>query len=154
MASYGKLVNGGLVMAPLNLEKEDGIIFNYGLEANDKQLRIDGYKPVKLLADKSIYYDCDGTFSYEMHDKGDRLEEIAIFHKYSDEVKAQIIRKQRNQLLTSSDMLVSIPDYPISAQEKAWVVAWRKYLRDLPENSEFPWITIQLLDEWMKDSRE
>lgn len=154
MTSYGKLVNGDLAIAPLNLETDKGIIFNYGLEANDKQLKMDGYKPIKLLADKSIYDDCDGTFSYEMQDKGDRLEEIAVFHKYSDEVKAQIIRKQRNQLLTSSDMLVSIPDYPISAEEKACVVSWRQYLRDLPESPEFPWITIQLLDEWMKDSRE
>ena len=64
MTYYAKLANGRLKYAPVNLETETGVIFNYGLEVNAHQLLADGYKPVELLADRSGYKDRRRTFSF------------------------------------------------------------------------------------------
>lgn len=39
------------------------------------------------------------------------------------------LRLERNALLAASDAIVSVPDYPISAQDKQAVLAWRASLR-------------------------
>ena len=149
MTNYAKLVNGRLEYAPVNLETETGVIFNYGLEVNAHQLLADGYKPVELLADRSGYSDCDGTFSFEFEEREDKIVEVAVFHRYSDEAKAQQVRERRNLLLQQTDILVSVPDYPLREGDKEKLIAYRQYLRDLPSEAEFPWVYVKTFEEWI-----
>ncbi len=149
MTYYAKLANGRLKYAPVNLETETGVIFNYGLEVNAHQLLADGYKPVELLADRSGYSDCDGTFSFEFEEREDKIVEVAVFHRYSDEAKAQQVRERRNLLLQQTDILVSVPDYPLREGDKEKLIAYRQYLRDLPSEAEFPWVYVKTFEEWI-----
>lgn len=149
MTYYAKLVNGRLEYAPVNLETETGVIFNYGLEVNAHQLLADGYKPVELLADRSGYSDCDGTFSFEFEEREDKIVEVAVFHRYSDEAKAQQVRERRNLLLKQTDILVAVPDYPLREGDKEKLIAYRQYLRDLPSEAEFPWVYVKTFEEWI-----
>lgn len=149
MTYYAKLANGRLEYAPVNLETETGVIFNYGLEVNAHQLLADGYKPVELLADRSGYSDCDGTFSFEFEEREDKIVEVAVFHRYSDEAKAQQVRERRNLLLKQTDILVSVPDYPLREGDKEKLIAYRQYLRDLPSEAEFPWVYVKTFEEWI-----
>lgn len=149
MTCYAKLVNGRLKYAPVNLETETGVIFNYGLEVNAHQLLADGYKPVELLADRSGYSDCDGTFSFEFEEREDKIVEVAVFHRYSDEAKAQQVRERRNLLLKQTDILVAVPDYPLREGDKEKLIAYRQYLRDLPSEAEFPWVYVKTFEEWI-----
>ncbi len=149
MTNYAKLVNGRLEYAPVNLETETGVIFNYGLEVNAHQLLADGYKPVELLADRSGYSDCDGTFSFEFEEREDKIVEVAVFHRYSDEAKAQQVRERRNLLLKQTDILVAVPDYPLREGDKEKLIAYRQYLRDLPSEAEFPWVYVKTFEEWI-----
>ena len=149
MTYYAKLANGRLKYAPVNLETETGVIFNYGLEVNAHQLRADGYKPVELLADRSGYSDCDGTFSFEFEEREDKIVEVAVFHRYSDEAKAQQVRERRNLLLKQTDILVAVPDYPLREGDKEKLIAYRQYLRDLPSEAEFPWVYVKTFEEWI-----
>lgn len=149
MTNYAKLVNGRLEYAPVNLETKTGVIFNYGLEINAHQLLADGYKPVELLADRSGYSDCDGTFSFEFEEREDKIVEVAVFHRYSDEAKAQQVRERRNLLLQQTDILVSVPDYPLREGDKEKLIAYRQYLRDLPSEAEFPWVYVKTFEEWI-----
>ena len=149
MTYYAKLANGRLKYAPVNLETETGVIFNYGLEVNAHQLLPEGYKPVELLADRSGYSDCDGTFSFEFEEREDKIVEVAVFHRYSDEAKAQQVRERRNLLLKQTDILVAVPDYPLREGDKEKLIAYRQYLRDLPSEAEFPWVYVKTFEEWI-----
>lgn len=149
MTYYAKLANGRLKYAPVNLETETGVIFNYGLDVNAHQLQADGYKPVELLADRSGYSDCDGTFSFEFEEREDKIVEVAVFHRYSDEAKAQQVRERRNLLLKQTDILVAVPDYPLREGDKEKLIAYRQYLRDLPSETEFPWVYVKTFEEWI-----
>lgn len=149
MTYYAKLANGRLKYAPVNLETETGVIFNYSLEVNAHQLLADGYKPVELLADRSGYSDCDGTFSFEFEEREDKIVEVAVFHRYSDEAKAQQVRERRNLLLKQTDILVAVPDYPLREGDKEKLIAYRQYLRDLPSEAEFPWVYVKTFEEWI-----
>ena len=146
--SYGKLIDGQLVYAPLNLVTDGHNILNYVLEVNDTQLRADGYKPVVMIADKGQYHDCDGAFGFEFKDEGDHLQETAVFYKYDDDEKARRVRDDRNAKLDSTDKIVSAPDYPISAEEKEKVLAYRQYLREIPQSEGFPWVKVKTFEEW------
>lgn len=147
---YGKLINGVIEYAPINLETETGVIFNYGLEVNAHQLLADGYKPVELLADRSGYSDCEGTFSFEFEEQSDKIVEVAKYHRYSDEILAEKIREKRNQILLNTDKFM-IQDYPISEKEREKIKLYRQYLRDIPSNKDFPSIKVLNFDEWNKE---
>lgn len=53
------------------------------------------------------------------------------------------VRAHRNGLLAATDAMVSVPDFPISAPQKAALIAYRQALRDLPESpisfGSIPW---------------
>ena len=46
-------------------------------------------------------------------------------------------RAKRNALIAETDYLV-MPDYPLDAEKKAAVLAYRQALRDVPEQAGFP----------------
>lgn len=49
----------------------------------------------------------------------------------ADKVLATV-RAHRNGLLAATDAMVSVPDFPITAPQKAALIAYRQALRDLP----------------------
>jgi hypothetical protein len=56
-------------------------------------------------------------------------------------VKADLIRKRRNQLLANSDPS-QLLDFPGSAEVKSSFARIRQQLRDIPQQSGFPWDVI------------
>lgn len=77
----------------------------------------------------------DGTY---------RLEEIPA--PTIDELSAQK-RAERDNLLAQTDKYM-LPDFPITDEEREQYKAYRQYLRDLPEQAEFPNITIKKFEEY------
>lgn len=52
-------------------------------------------------------------------------------------LKWEVIRANRDADLSASDYAV-MPDYPLDEQQKAQLLAYRKGLRDIPEQGEDP----------------
>ena len=76
-----------------------------------------------------------------------RLEEIPA--PTTDELAAQK-RAERNAILDATDKFVSVPDYPITDEEREQYKAYRQYLRDLPEQAEFPNVDVLSFGDWAK----
>lgn len=147
---YGKIVNGVIEYAPNYMEKNGAYIFGYNLPENSKMMLADGYKPVELIEDKSKYSDCEGEYTFEFIDKGNKIVEVAKFKKYPDDVLSEKIREKRNQILLNTDKFM-IQDYPISEKEREKIKLYRQYLRDIPSNKDFPSIKVLNFDEWNKE---
>ena len=79
----------------------------------------------------------DGTY---------RLEEIPA--PTTDELAAQK-RAERDNLLAQTDKY-TLPDYPITEEKLAQYKAYRQYLRDLPEQTEFPNVDVLSFGDWAK----
>ena len=75
-----------------------------------------------------------------------RLEEYKEPEKTTD-VLAQEKRAERDNLLAQTDKYM-LPDFPITDEEREQYKAYRQYLRDLPEQAEFPNITIKKFEEY------
>lgn len=65
------------------------------------------------------------------------LEEYDPIDEMSDEQIAQMIRNERNSLISQTDFYVQ-PDYPSTPEGLEAVKAYRQALRDIPEQSGFP----------------
>lgn len=63
------------------------------------------------------------------------------------DVLAKEVRTQRDSLLAETDKYM-LPDYPITDEERQQYIAYRKYLRDLPESAGFPNIAVQTFSEY------
>lgn len=74
---YAKLMNGGLKFAPENKQN----ILNYN--CNPELLKADGYKPIRLLPDRSSYVSEDGTYSFAYVEQEDAIVETAVFTPYT-----------------------------------------------------------------------
>lgn len=61
---------------------------------------------------------------------------VEIPEPTTEEVAAQV-RAQRDSMIAQTDYLM-MSDYPISAEDKALVEAYRQALRDIPEQEGFP----------------
>lgn len=92
---YGKLVDGIIEYAPNYMEKNGVYTFGYNLPENYKMMLADGYKPVELIDDKSKYSDCEGEYTFEFEEQSDKIVEVAKYHRYSDEILNENIRKNR-----------------------------------------------------------
>ena len=55
----------------------------------------------------------------------------------TDDDFAADAREKRNALIAETDFLV-MPDYPLDAEKKGAVLAYRQALRDVPEQAGFP----------------
>lgn len=60
-----------------------------------------------------------------------------------------IKRIERNSLLGQTDAKM-LPDFPITAEEKALWIKYRQYLRDLPESASFPNVEVLTFEDWNK----
>lgn len=93
--TYGKLINNVIEYAPYHLVKDGVDILGYNFDSNFEMLLADGYKPVKLIDDKSAYTDLSGEYTFEFEEKTDKIIEVAKYHRYSDEVLNEKIRQNR-----------------------------------------------------------
>lgn len=64
-----------------------------------------------------------------------------------DEVLAEEKRAIRNQYLTDSDKYV-LPDFPVSEEERALWVKYRKYLRNITKDPNFPNVDVLNFKNW------
>ena len=55
--------------------------------------------------------------------------------------KAGLIRTERNKLLAATDYS-QLPDYPGSSADKAALTQFRQALREVPQQSGFPWAVV------------
>ena len=78
-----------------------------------------------------------------------RLEEYKEPEKTIEEL-AQEKRAERNAILDATDKFVSVPDYPITDEEREQYKAYRQYLRDVPEQPEFPSVELLSFEDWNK----
>lgn len=58
-------------------------------------------------------------------------------------------RAERDNILQSTDKFM-LSDYPITEEEKGLLIKYRKYLRDLPEGSDFPNVEVLTFEDWNK----
>ena len=79
----------------------------------------------------------DGTY---------RLEEIP--EPTTDELAAQK-RAERDALLAQTDKYM-LSDFPITDEKREQYKAYRQYLRDLPEQAEFPNVDVLSFGDWAK----
>ena len=77
-----------------------------------------------------------------------RLEEYKEPEKTTEEL-AQEKRAERDNLLAQTDKYM-LPDFPITDEERKQYKAYRQYLRDLPEQAEFPNVDVLSFDDWAK----
>lgn len=76
-------------------------------------------------ADEAGLYFCLKSFGYP-------LGELKTDEDYAAEA-----RERRNALIAETDFM-AMPDYPLDAEKKAAVLAYRQELRDVPEQTGFP----------------
>lgn len=65
----------------------------------------------------------------------------------SKSLLAEEIRKLRDFYLRKTDF-TQISDVPFDTSKKLLYAEYRQYLRDLPQSSEFPSISVMTFDEW------
>lgn len=62
------------------------------------------------------------------------------------EASAREVRERRNQYLLETDKFM-LSDYPITDEERAQYALYRSYLRDIPEQADFPDMTVMTFAE-------
>lgn len=58
---------------------------------------------------------------------------VAVDRQPTAEEQLAAIRAKRDRLLAATDAMVAVPDYPISAEQREELLAWRQALRDFPD---------------------
>lgn len=79
----------------------------------------------------------DGAVDEEGLKKCLRLLGLPIGELKDDADYAAEAREKRNALIAETDYM-AMPDYPLNAEKKAAVLAYRQALRDVPEQAGFP----------------
>ena len=78
--------------------------------------------------------------NYEIRETDNELQVWGMTQEEQEElaiVSAKIaVRSVRNEYLEDTDKFVSVPDFPITEEEKNKYIEYRQYLRDYPESSE------------------
>lgn len=58
---------------------------------------------------------------------------VAVDPVKTAEEQLAAIRARRDRLLLATDPMVTVPDYPITVEQRAELLAWRQALRDFPD---------------------
>lgn len=90
---------------------------------------------IQFTFDKTIRNNNVGI-ALELYDS--LFPNVVINDNDGDKEKAYIIRQHRNDLLQQTDKFVSIPDYPITTQDRELIIEFRQQLRDITLQAEFP----------------
>lgn len=85
------------------------------------------------------------------HNVSDYIEASGEFVLKNEQKGLEVLTEEkraiRNQYLTDSDKYM-LPDFPITEEERALWVNYRVYLRNIPEQPEFPNIEVLTFEEW------
>lgn len=84
-----------------------------------------------------------------IQDLGGGKYKIVELPKATIKELSAIKRIERNSLLGQTDARM-LPDFPITAEEKALWIKYRQYLRDLPESASFPNVEVLTFEDWNK----
>lgn len=114
------------------------------LYAIEKDLKTKEYKIINQEDAKKLgwkQFDLDVGYDGKFYLKG-------FAPQKPDEITAEELRQKRNSLLSETDKFM-VEDYPISQSEKEYYLEYRKYLRDITEDKDFP--NLELLDfkDWL-----
>lgn len=111
----------------------NGVVFYGNLVSAAKN----GYTTKPDLTATDQEWSANNATAYIQGDK------IVLGYSPDKKKKIEIMQKKqiRNQLLEETDKYM-ISDYPISEEYKAKISAYRKILRDLPENENWPYVEI------------
>ena len=137
--NYCLVENNIIVDGPRGLPKSWRNIS--GLDLLDKQsLRLLGWLPLRL--EEGIVDDVYAGSVFAI--LADEVVETKLWHKYTDEQRAEIerqkaegIRQERNTLLTNCDW-TQLNDTPLDNPTKVEWTTYRQALRDIPTQSGFP----------------
>ena len=138
MQKYAKLTDGKIEFAPQN----KGSITNYNL--SQELMVADGYKPFVVVEEATAE---KPLVKYRETDE--QIEQYA--EELSVEQKEQQIRLVRNQYLYDTDSYVSIPDFPITEEERQRYKEYRVYLRNYPETERWYEKNPLTYDEWKEN---
>lgn len=58
------------------------------------------------------------------------------------EILAERLRRKRNMILKSTDVYM-LPDFPITEEQREYIIEYRQYLRDITKSEQFPNIGIK-----------
>lgn len=104
----------------------------YALYEFSQQPEITLYK--KLVEGKPLLRPENGIYyqNWQVVDMSEEEKQVVNFNK------GQEVRFERNLKLQETDYVL-LPDSPISAEKKQEYIMYRQQLRDLPNQSGFPW---------------
>lgn len=136
MTKYAKLdQNSILEWAPTNyagvsnFNQDEALMLEHGYKPVIESVHPEGnYRPVYTETETEIVQS---------------WEEVVV----PEEDKAQTLRNVRDSLLAETDKTM-LPDYPVTDEEREKYKAYRQYLRDIPQNPDFPDIEILSFEEW------
>lgn len=132
---YAKLIDGNLVQAPTNyagvsnFNQDEALMLEHGYKPVIESVHPEGnYRPVYTETETEIIQS---------------WEEVVV----PEEDRARMLRNVRDSLLAETDKTM-LPDYPVTDEEREKYKAYRQYLRDIPQNPDFPDIEILSFEEW------
>ena len=97
----------------------------------------------------STYYLSEGMSEMEVEQAYDGCWYIEGYSPQKpQEVKEQEVRVVRNQYLSDTDKYTSIPDFPITNEERELYKSYRQYLRDYTEQEEWFESNPKTFQEW------
>ena len=78
-----------------------------------------------------------------------KIVENINYEEITQQRKLTYVQNLRKKYLTDTDILVMVPDYPISKAHKKLCLAYRQYLRDLPKiEKNYPDVIVLTFDEY------
>ena len=140
---------------------EIGTIFNksqydevYAFVSKNTGLTIKEVEPQKEIVKKTRHIEKTGEEGHIYYETEEYEEEVLVRYYQIVKVPAPTIeelsaqkRTERDSLLASTDKYMLL-DFPITDEERAQYKAYRQYLRDLPEQAEFPNVAIKTFNEY------
>lgn len=97
-------------------------------------------------SDRALWADENGATIEDLGNGKFKLVELP--QPSIEDLKAEK-RAERDAILASTDKYL-LPDFPITEEEKNLWIKYRKYLRDLPEGSDFPNVEVLTFEDWNK----
>lgn len=114
--------------------------------------RIGDNTPFKDIAD-SLGWKITIDESQTEKDRDGFLWEKGYAKSKPIDLVVQKVKQQRKAYLNETDKLVSIPDFPITEEEKKLAIKYRDYLRKLPESDTFPDSGVMRFEEWKEKNK-
>lgn len=118
------------------LQLKDNDKFVGGYYTNETHY-VDENENVKELSEEEKEFVNNTPFGYKWVGRKGEFVKVADDKSIYD-FNANEVRSIRNELLKSSDHILSVADFPLTDKEKKEISEYRQYLRDLTNEDEFP----------------